>query len=117
MDGAPEEKAVGAARCRRPWTLTEKLELVRKTYEPGISVGRVARGNGVDHKLLRRWRRLVNRGALGEAGAERRCVVCTAPFELNRVRFEIDSFCGLGWAARVPIWSPLTGGDRVRVTS
>jgi predicted MFS family arabinose efflux permease len=40
-----------------------------------------------------------------------------ALFELNRVRFEIDSFCGLGWAARVPIWSPLTGGDRVRVTS
>ena len=85
MDGAPEERSVGAARCRRPWTLAEKLELVRKTYEPGISVGRVARGNGVDHKLLRRWRRLVNRGALGEAGAERNCVVCTQPFEIARL--------------------------------
>ena len=85
MDDAPEPADVGSARHRRPWTVTEKLRLVRQTYEPGISVGRVARGNGVDHKLLRRWRRLASRGVFGEAGTERRCIGCTEPFETTRL--------------------------------
>jgi transposase-like protein len=85
MDDAPEPADVGSARHRRPWTIAEKLRLVRQTYEPGTSVGRVARGNGFDHRLLRRWRRLVSRGAFGEVRTERRCVVCAEPFEAARL--------------------------------
>ena len=85
VDDAPEYEDLGSTRHRRPWTVTEKLRLVKQTYEPGISVGRVARGNGVDHKLLRRWRRLANRGVFGEAGTERHCIVCTEPFEAARL--------------------------------
>ena len=85
MDDAPEPADVGSARHRRPWTVAEKLRLVRQTYEPGTSVGRVARGNGLDHRLLRRWRRLVSRGTFGENGAESRCVVCAEPFAAARL--------------------------------
>ena len=52
--------------------------------EPGVSIGRVARRNGIDHHLLRRWWRLLSRGTLGEAGAERHCMVCNEPFEATR---------------------------------
>jgi transposase-like protein len=84
MDDTPEHEEVRSARYRRPWTVAEKLRLVKQTYEPGTSVGRVARSNGVDYKLLRRWRRLVNRGAFGEVGTERRCIICAEPLEAAR---------------------------------
>ena len=85
MGGGPESSEIGPGRSRRPWTTAEKLRLVAQTYKPGASVGGVARCHGIDHKLLRRWRRLVNRGALGEAAAERRCMVCDGPFEAARL--------------------------------
>ena len=69
---------------RRRWTTADKLRIVVETYEPGVSIGRVARRNGIDHHLLRRWRRLLSRGTLGEAGAERHCMVCNEPFEAAR---------------------------------
>ncbi len=85
MDGVPERRTGGRARCRRSWTLADKLRLVAETYEPGASIGHVAHRNGVDHKLLRRWRRLVNRGALDEGATERRCIVCDEPLEAARL--------------------------------
>ena len=85
MGDTPEPVDIGSARQRRPWTVAEKLRLVEQTCEPGTSVGRVARGNGLDHRLLRRWRRLVSRGAFGEAETARHCVICGAPFAAARL--------------------------------
>jgi transposase-like protein len=74
--GAP---ASGPKRPKRRWTAADKLRLVAETLEPGISIGRVARHYGIAHHLLRRWRRLVSRGMLGELGAHGRCALCDQP--------------------------------------
>jgi transposase-like protein len=47
----PIEVLVRDQRCRR-WSLTEKQALVRRTYEPGMSVSLVARQEGVAATLL-----------------------------------------------------------------
>ena len=42
---------------RRRWSLAEKSALVRRTYEPGMSVSLVARQEGVAASLLFQWRK------------------------------------------------------------
>jgi transposase-like protein len=42
---------------RRRWSLQEKAALVRRTYEPGMSVSLVARQEGVAASLLYRMAR------------------------------------------------------------
>ena len=54
---------------RRRWTPGEKAELVRLTYEPGMSVSLVARQHGVAASQLFTWRRLERQGALAAVGA------------------------------------------------
>ena len=54
---------------RRRWTLAEKAELVRRTYEPGMSVSLVARQEGVSASLLFQWRKLERQGALTAVSA------------------------------------------------
>ena len=49
---------------RRRWSLSEKQALVRRTYEPGMSVSLVARQEGVAASLLFQWRKLERQGAL-----------------------------------------------------
>lgn len=49
---------------RRCWSLAEKAALVRRTYEPGMSVSLVARQEGVSTGLLFQWRKLERQGAL-----------------------------------------------------
>jgi transposase-like protein len=73
------------SRPRRRWTTADKIRIVAQTFEPGVSIGRVARRNGIDHHLLRRWRRLLSRNAFGEAGVDRRCAFCNEPFEAARL--------------------------------
>uniref|UniRef100_UPI001404285E transposase n=1 Tax=Pseudomonas aeruginosa TaxID=287 RepID=UPI001404285E len=51
---------------RRRWSLAEKAALVRRTYEPGMSVSLVARQEGVSAGLLFQWRKLERQGALTE---------------------------------------------------
>ena len=53
---------------RRRWTPGEKAELVRLTYEPGMSVSLVARQHGVAASQLFTWRRLERQGALTAVG-------------------------------------------------
>ena len=74
--GPPKER-------RRRWTAADKLRIVAETLQPGMSVGRVARRYELAHHLLRRWRRLANRGAL-DTEANRRCALCDEPFEASR---------------------------------
>lgn len=54
---------------RRRWSLAEKSALVRRTYEPGMSVSLVARQEGVTASLLFQWRKLERQGALTAVSA------------------------------------------------
>ena len=75
---------VYVSRPRRRWTVADKIRMVAETYEPGASIGRVARRNAVAPRLLRRWRRLSSQGALDKAGTEHRCALCNEPFKAVR---------------------------------
>lgn len=54
---------------RRRWSLTEKMAMVRETYEPGMSVSLVARRHGINPNQLFQWRKLEKVGALTALGA------------------------------------------------
>jgi transposase len=54
---------------RRRWSAAEKAELVRQTYEPGMSVSLVARQHGVAASQLFNWRKLEREGALTAVSA------------------------------------------------
>ena len=75
--------AIASVQQRRCWTVFEKFCLVQQTYEPGASVGRIARSNRIDHHLLRRWRRLAKRDALGDL--DHRCALCGEHVEASRL--------------------------------
>jgi transposase-like protein len=52
---ASSDQCVPEAEARRPkrrWTTAEKIRIVAETYEPGASVGRVARRHALAHHLL-----------------------------------------------------------------
>jgi transposase-like protein len=68
MSGDPVEVIISDQRRRR-WSLAEKQELVRRTYEAGQSVSLVARETGVAASLLFKWRKLEREGALAAVSA------------------------------------------------
>ena len=58
---------VGAGRRNRQRrAVSEKLAIVRLTMEPGASVAEIARAHGVNANQLFKWRRLFERGQLGD---------------------------------------------------
>lgn len=71
---------------RRRWSVAEKAHLVRRTYEPGMSVSLVARQEGLSASLLFTWRRLERQGALVAVGAGEAVVPAS---ELAAARAEI----------------------------
>ena len=71
---------------RRRWSVAEKAALVRKTYEPGMSVSLVARQEGVSAGLLFQWRKLERQGALTAVSAGESVVPAS---ELAAARAEI----------------------------
>ncbi|EPD38296.1 hypothetical protein HMPREF9701_03780 [Delftia acidovorans CCUG 274B] len=71
---------------RRRWYLAEKAALVRRIYEPGISVLLVARQEGVSAGLLFQWRKLERQGALTAVSAGEAVVPAS---ELAAARAEI----------------------------
>lgn len=71
---------------RRRWSAAEKAHLVRRTYEPGMSVSLVARQEGMSASLLFTWRRLERQGALVAVGAGEAVVPAS---ELAAARAEI----------------------------
>jgi transposase-like protein len=68
------------------WSLVEKAALVRRTYEPGMSVSLVARNEGVSASLLFQWRKLERQGALTAVHAGEAVVPAS---ELAAARAEI----------------------------
>ena len=71
---------------RRRWSVEEKAALVRRTYEPGMSVSLVAREAGVSASLLFQWRKLERQGALTAVSAGESVVPAS---ELAAARAEI----------------------------
>ena len=71
---------------RRRWSVQEKAALMRRTYEPGMSVSLVARQEGVAASLLFQWRRLEREGALVAVSAGESVVPAS---ELAAARAEI----------------------------
>lgn len=71
---------------RRRWSPAEKEALVRRTYEPGMSVSLVARQEGVAASLLFQWRKLERQGALTAVSAGEAVVPAS---ELAAARAEI----------------------------
>ncbi len=71
---------------RRRWSPTEKAALVRRTYEPGMSVSLVARQERVAASLLFQWRKLDRQGALTAVAAGETVVAAS---ELTAARAEI----------------------------
>ena len=71
---------------RRRWSPQEKATLVRRTYEPGMSVSLVARTEGVAASLLFQWRKLEREGALTAVSAGESVVPAS---ELAAARAEI----------------------------
>jgi transposase len=71
---------------RRRWSLAEKAALVRRSYEPSMSVSLIARQEGVSASLLFQWRKLERQGALTAVSAGEAVVPA---FELAAARAEI----------------------------
>ena len=71
---------------RRRWTPQEKAALVRRTYEPGMSVSLVARQEGISASQLFQWRKLEKEGALIAVSAGESVVPAS---ELAAARAEI----------------------------
>lgn len=71
---------------RRRWSAQEKAVLVRRTYEPGMSVSLVARQEGVSASLLFQWRKLEREGGLTAVSAGESVVPAS---ELAAARAEI----------------------------
>jgi transposase len=63
-----EPEVLGSERRRR-WSVSEKLSMVRETYEPGMTVSLVARKHGVNPNQVFHWRKLERVGALTAVGA------------------------------------------------
>lgn len=52
---------------RRRRSASEKLEIVQLTMAPGASVAEIARAHGVNANQVFKWRRLFEKGQLGDA--------------------------------------------------
>ena len=51
---------------RRRYSIAEKRRMVEESFQPGASVARVARAHGVNANQVFGWRKLYQRGRLGE---------------------------------------------------
>lgn len=71
---------------RRRWSAQEKAALVRRTYEPGMSVSLVSRETGISASQLFQWRKLEREGALIAVSAGESVVPAS---ELAAARAEI----------------------------
>jgi transposase len=81
-----KEPAVLGSERRRHWSASEKLSMVRETYEPGMTVSLVARKHGVNPNQVFHWRKLERIGALTAVCAGETVVPAT---ELEAARRQI----------------------------
>jgi transposase len=64
-----EVEVITEVQRRRSWTPEQKLEWVRRTMEPGMSVSLVAREAGITASQLFQWRKAYTERSLVAVGA------------------------------------------------
>ncbi len=74
----PKAEVLTGPERRRRWSVAEKLEMVARTRETGVTVSLVARQCGVSPNQLFTWRRLAEQGALTATAAEEEVVPASA---------------------------------------
>jgi transposase len=83
----------GNGRHRR-WTAAEKIQMVRETLEPGVSVSLVARRHSINPNQLFHWRKLYQNGSLASVEAGEPVVPASELISaLKRVR-ELERLLG-----------------------
>ena len=78
MTGSYPKAEILTGPQRRRRSVSEKLEIVAETREPGVTVSLVARRRGVSPNQLFTWRRLAEQGALTATRAEEEVVPASA---------------------------------------
>ena len=72
---------------RRRWTPEQKLELVKQTFEPGMTVSMVARQVGIAAAQLFQWKKAYQEGSLVAVGANEPVVPASEMVEaLKRIK-------------------------------
>ena len=72
------DDAGSGRHVRRRRAVSEKLEIVRLTMEPGASVAEIARAHGVNANQVFKWRRLFERGQLSDGTGRARALLPVA---------------------------------------
>ena len=88
---------------RRRWSPAEKAELVRQTYEPGMSVSLVARQHGVAASQLFNWRKLEREGALTAVSAGESVVPASELAAARAQIAQLQRLLGKKWYGRLLI--------------
>lgn len=80
-------EVITGVQRRRRWTPEQKLELVKKTFEPGMTVSMVARMAGLAATQLFNWRKAYTEGSLVAVGANEAVVPASEMAEaLRRIK-------------------------------
>jgi len=80
-------EVITTVQRRRRWTTEEKIQMVRKSMEPGMSVSLVAREVGISSSQLFTWKRLYLEGGLSAVGSNETVVAASELKDaLNRIK-------------------------------
>ena len=80
-------EVITTVQRRRRWTTEEKIQMVRKSMEPGMSVSLVSREVGISSSQLFTWKRLYLEGGLSAVGSNEAVVAASELKEaLNRIK-------------------------------
>ena len=87
-------EVVTSVQRRRRWTPEQKLEIVKQTNEPGISVSMVARQFGISAAQLFQWRKAYLQGSLMAVGANETVVPASELQEAMRRIKQLEGALG-----------------------
>ena len=80
-------EVITTVQRRRRWTTEEKIKMVRKSMEAGMSVSLVSREVGISSSQLFTWKRLYLEGGLSAVGSNEAVVAASELKEaLNRIK-------------------------------
>lgn len=89
-----EVEVITGVQRRRRWTPEQKLEWVRRTMEPGMSVSLVAREAGITASQLFQWRKAYTEGSLVAVGANEPVVPASELQEAMRRIKQLEAALG-----------------------
>lgn len=76
-------EVITGVQRRRRWTPEQKLDLVKQTFEPGMTISMVARLAGVAATQLFQWRKAYSEGSLVAVGANEAVVPASEMAEVT----------------------------------